>query len=157
MDEKQGARASRTFSSRMFYGPLARMLSWRIDAELVAGRPPEWSRLHAARADYLVSSAFRSELADNWQHVLGVAIGSATASRQALSILRRDRILEAEPRIRDLVKLLRGQQALPAGGVAAAHDLLTDGTGPLYNPVSTTTLSDAVAQIVTRLDPAARP
>jgi hypothetical protein len=156
VDGKQGARASRTFTSRVLYGPLARMLSWRIDAELAAGRPPEWSRLHAVRADQLVSPAFRSELADNWEHVLGVAIGSATASTQARSILRRDRILEAEPRIRELVKLLRGQQALPAGGVASARDLLTDGTGPLYSPVSGTKLSDAVAEVVARLDPAAR-
>jgi hypothetical protein len=157
MDSKRGARTSLTLRSRVLDRPLARLLSGRLDAELAAGRPPEWSRLHAARADRLISRTFRTELAGNWDHVLGVALGDAAASGQVRAILRRSRIAEAEPRIRELINLLLGPQSLPVGGIASAHMLLTDGTGPLYSSISTTSLSDAVAEVVARLDPALPP
>jgi hypothetical protein len=157
VDSKHGAHAPATLRTRLLDRPLARLLAWRLDAELAAGRPPEWSRLHAARADRLASQPFRTELADNWNHVLDVALKEAAASSTARSMLRQDRIAAAEPRIRELITLLLGPQPLPAGGIASARQLLTDGTGPLYSSVSTTSLSDAVAEIVARLDPAIPP
>ena len=136
---------------------LARLLSGRLDGELAAGRPPEWSRLHAARADRLVSLPFRAELADNWDHVLDIATGRAAGSRNARAVLRRDRVAEAAPQIRELTASLRAPQPVTARGVASARQLLTDGTGPVYSPISTTILSEAVADAVARLDPALRP
>lgn len=134
---------------------LARLKSTRLDRELVAGRPPEASRLHAARADRLVSASFRAELADNWEHVLQVATGR-TSPGHGRFVLRYERIIEAEPQIRELVNLLRAPLAGPACGVAAASLLLSDGTGPLYSPLpaNKAVLSDAVGSVVSMLDPA---
>jgi hypothetical protein len=132
---------------------LARLQSWRLDKELAAGHPPEWSRLHAARADQLVSPAFRTELADHWDRVGGIATRRVAAPRQGRAILLRDQVAAAEPRILELTALLRAPMPVPARGVAAASQLLTDGTGPLYNPASDIVLANAVAAAVALLTP----
>jgi hypothetical protein len=74
-------------------------------------------------------------------------------------VLRYDRIAEAEPQIQELVNLLRAPLPVHAGGVAAASRLITDGTGPLYNPLLTgeSMLADAVKAVVSMLDPAHPP
>jgi hypothetical protein len=156
-DEPQRARRFFIFRSRVVDRRLARMLSWRLDGELAAGRPPEWSRLHAARADQLVSPPFRTELADNWDRVLGIATGSVTGSGPARRLLRKDPVAEAAPQIRELTTVLRASAPVPARGVASAHRLLTDGTGPLFNQASKTVLSEAVANAIALLDPARPP
>jgi hypothetical protein len=136
---------------------LVRLSSARLDRELAAGSAPESSRLLTMRADLLVSPPFRIELADNWDHLLDVAAGRVTMSPQRRAMLRRERITDAEPQIRELSALLRGLQPVPARGVVSARALLTDGTGPVYSPVSTTVLSDAIANVIAELDPASRP
>jgi hypothetical protein len=158
VDNMQGVRTFVILRSRPVDRLLARLKSARLDQELAAGRPPESSRLHAVRADHLVSSAYRTELADNWDRVLRIATGQ-TPSGQGRYVLSYDRIAEAEPRIRELTTLLRASAPVPANGVAAANLLLTDGTGPLYNVLlaSKTALSDAVAEAVSKLDPAHPP
>lgn len=154
-DNKPGARTFVIFRSRAVDRLLARMKSARLDQELAAGRLPQSSRLHAARADRLVSPSFRNELADNWERVLRIAAGR-TPPGQGRFVLHYDRIAEAEPRIRELADMLRVSGPVPARGVASANLLLTDGMGPLYNPLLTgkTVLSDAVAAAVAMLDPA---
>lgn len=156
VDGSQGARKFLIPRSRVVDRLLAQMLSGRLDRELAAGRPAEWSRLNSARADQLVSLPFRTQLADDWDHVLDVATGRAAMSRNARAVLRRDRVAEAAPRIRELTTALRSPQPVPARGVAAAYLLLTDGTGSVYNGVSTTVLSDAVAGAIALLDPVSR-
>lgn len=132
----------------------SRLLSGRLDSALAAGCAPESSRLHAIRAGHLVSLPFRTELADNWDRVLGIATGCLAASAHRRTVLRQDRVVEAQLRIRELTTLLRVPLPVPARGVASAYLLLTDGTGPLYSPVSTAVLSDEVARAVAQLDPA---
>lgn len=134
-----------------------RLQSRRLDGDLATGKPPEWSRLHAARADQLESLPFRTQLADDWDHVLAIATGRAVASRNARAVLLMGRVAEAEPRIRELTSVLRSGRPVPARGVAAAYLLLTDGTGPLYQSVRETVLSDAVAAAVALLDPGLPP
>jgi hypothetical protein len=157
-DNPQGGRTFPTFRSRTVDRLLARAQSWRLDSELAEGRrPPEWSPLHAVRADYLESPAFRTELADNWDRVLGIATGRVPGTRNSRAVLRRDQVVEAEPQIRELTTLLRSSTPLPARGVASAQLLLTDGTGPLYNCVSDTVLANAVAAAIALFDPAQPP
>jgi hypothetical protein len=133
---------------------LSGLLSWRLDGELAGGSPPEWSRLHAARADHLVSSPFRTELADNWDRLVGIAAGSVPGTASARRLLRKETVVETTPQIRELTALLRAPRPVAARGVASAYRLLTDGTGPLYNADSGTILSDAVANAIVLLDPA---
>jgi hypothetical protein len=154
MDNKRDARTFVILRSHAVDRLFARLKSGRLDQELASGCLPQSSRLHAARADYLVSPSFRTDLADNWEHVLQIATGRASPG-QGRFLLRYDRIAEAEPQIRELTVLLRGPLPVPARGVAAANLLITDGTGPLYNPLLTskTVLADAVAAVVSMLDP----
>jgi hypothetical protein len=132
---------------------LAQLKSARLDRELASDQSNS-SRLHAVRADRLVSASFRTELAGNWEHVLEIATGR-TPPGQGRFVVPYDRVIEAEPQIRELTGLLRGSRPVLARGVAAASLLLTDGTGPLYNRLLTdkTVLSDAVAGVVSMLDP----
>ncbi len=53
--------------------------------------------------------------------------------------------------------MLRAPTPVPARGIASAYLLLTDGTGPLYSPISKIVLSDAIADAVALLDPAQPP
>jgi hypothetical protein len=137
---------------------VARLKSGRLDDELASGGLPQSSRLHAARADQLISPPFRTELADNWEQVLQIAAGKAPPGRGRF-IRHRDRIDEAEPQIRELISALRAPSPVSVRGVAAAKQLLTDGTGPLYNPLITskTALAEAVAVAVSMLDSAHPP
>jgi hypothetical protein len=131
---------------------LVRLRSGRLDVDLAAGGPREWSRLHAMRAEQLESLPFRSELADNWDRVLRIATGKVKGSRNARAVLRTDQIAQAEPQISQLTALLRELRPVPPSGVAAAYVLLTDGTGPVYNPASETDLSTAVTNAIALLN-----
>jgi hypothetical protein len=124
----------------------ARLRSTRLDRELAAGRPPEWSRLHAARAQQIVSLPFRETLASDWERLL---------RRSRAPLPRRDRVAAAAAAIRLLAERLRAPLPVPARGVALANVLLTDGLGPLYNRLSTDSLDEAVSRAAALLDPAA--
>lgn len=156
-DNPEDARTYVILRSRVVDRTFSRLLSSRLDTALAAGRAPETSRLYAARADHLVSQPFRAELADNWDRVVDIATGRQAASAHRRAVLRKDRVVDAQQRIRELTALLRAPMPVPARGVAAAHVLLTDGMGPLYSPVCTATLSDEVARAVAGLGPAPPP
>jgi hypothetical protein len=151
-DAPQRSRSLSVIRLRVADRLLVRLRSGRLDVDLAAGRAPEWSRLHAVRADQLESLSFRTELADNWDRVLGIATGRLAGTRNARAVLRREQIVEAEPQISQLTALLRALRPVPASGVAAAHVLLTDGTGPVYSPLSKTVLSVAVADAIALLN-----
>lgn len=133
---------------------LARMLGSSLDRELAAGRQPESARLLAARADDIVSLRRRRALARNWEHLLEMARrppgpGSARVPP------RRDRIAAAEPEVREMMTRLLAPLPVAAQGVAAVSVLLTDATGPLYNPGNHTPLVTSLRAATERLDPAA--
>ena len=133
---------------------LARLSSSRLDGQLAAGVPPESSPLAAARAERLVSFPMRSALAQHWGDVLARAARPPPAARPPVVPLCRGRIIAARRDIQELLGALSTQLPVPARGVAAANRLLTDGTGPLYNPACTTDLSEAMRKVVELLDPA---
>ena len=86
-----------------------------------------------------------------------------TAGHDALVVARRpalSRIMPSRTRVRaaheELVRLadtLEEPGPVAAGGVAQARLLLTDGTGPLYNAESRTTLVGGAARAVRELRP----
>jgi hypothetical protein len=125
----------------------ARLLSARLDRELAAGRAPERSRLHAARAEHIVSLPFRQTLAEDWERLLW-------PRRRKPRLLHRERVAAAARAIRLLTGELRVPLPVPARGVALASMLITDGCGPLYNPSAKAGLEESVLRAVSFLDPA---
>jgi hypothetical protein len=141
-------------------GALARIYGASLDASLAAGRPPESSRLLAARARDIVSLPRRRSIAGSWEHVLRTARRAQRAGRAgshppagAVPVCA-DRVVAAEPAIRDLMNRLAAPLPVPARGVAMARVLLTDGTSPVYNRHAVVALADAVAAAAAQLDPA---
>jgi hypothetical protein len=145
---------------RLGDGVLASVFGASLDASLAAGCPPESSRLLAARARDIVSLRRRRSIADSWEHVLRVARRARgaghTGSRAAAVAVPvcADRVVAAEPAIRDLMSRLAAPLPVPARGVAMARVLLTDATSPVYNRRAGVTLGDAVAAAAAELDPA---
>jgi hypothetical protein len=143
---------------RLGDGLLASVFGASLDASLAAGCPPESSRLLAARARDIVSLRKRSSIAGSWEHLLRVArrAQQGTGPRAITTAVPvcADRILAAEPAIRDLMNRLATRLPVPARGVAMARVLLTDATSPVYNRRARVALSDALAAAAAQLDPA---
>jgi hypothetical protein len=138
----------RRFADRV----LSRAFGASLDRRLAAGCPPETALLLAARAQDIVSMRARQAMAADWDHLLRVARFSQ--SRSPLVPLRGRAIVAAEPAIRELMRALINPLPVRAQGVAMATILLTDATGPVYNPHSPVTLAAALDAAITQLDPA---
>jgi len=78
----------------------------RLDSDLAAGRSPETSSRHAARARGLVSPRMRDALASNWEHLLSIAHAPSGGLSHRAPI-QRERVHRAEPEIRELIAALR--------------------------------------------------
>ena len=139
-------------SCRITDRALARAFGSQLDRHLAAGRSPESARLLAARAQDLVSPVTRQELADSWEHLLDRA-RRAPAPTLGRMALHRDRIVAAEPEVREIAACLRTPLPVAAAGVAAASVLLTDGAGPVYNRRARPGLRDALRLAIAQLDP----
>lgn len=131
---------------------LARARALRLDRDLAAGRPPEASWLLAARAQDLVAVRTRQVLAGDWEHLLRVA-RRPVPQHSPLAAIRRDRVIAAEPDIREMVTRLLAPLPVGARGVATASNLLGDGAGPLYNRASRRDLAADVRRATAQLDP----
>jgi hypothetical protein len=141
-------------------GILARVFGASLDTLLAVGCAPESSRLLTARARQLVSLPERRSVARSWEHLLRVAQRApqrrATGSLSAAAAVpvRAERIVPAEPAIRDLVDRLSAPLPVPARGVAMARLLLSDATGPVYSRRSRADLTAEVEAAAAQLDPA---
>jgi hypothetical protein len=98
-------------------------------------------------------------MAGNWEHVLRAARRAQRARRvgsrapAAAVPVRAERVVAAEPAIRDLMNRLAAPLPVPARGVAMARVLLTDATSPVYNSRAGIALGEAVAAAAAELDP----
>jgi hypothetical protein len=135
---------------RVRYRLQARLLASPLDRQLAAGQAPEASAVLAARARRLVTPATRRALARDIEHLLERA-GQHSGPRRAVRT-RLDAVA-AGPGLRQACSLLRTPFPAGARGVAMLSVLLTDGTGPLYNPHSPVLLADAVRDAVNELGP----
>jgi hypothetical protein len=131
----------------------ARLLGASLDRRLAAGCPPESSPLLAARAQHIVALRSRRRLARNWENLLRTARRGPGAHHMAVSVCGKH-IAAAEPRVRELVRLVTAPLPVTARGVALAAAPLTDATGPVYNPRSRVSLADALDAAIAQLDPA---
>ncbi len=130
------------------------LASWHgfsLDARLAAGALPEGDRLLAARAGVLVGLPRRQKLARDWGRLARMA--SERPAPRARIPLRRDRIVAAEPEIRQLQDSLRAALPVPVRGVAMASRLLCDAAGPVYSRRSPVDLRAALVDATHQMDP----
>jgi hypothetical protein len=134
---------------------LARWRSLTLDSQLAGGAAAEDRRLRLVRARQLMSTHTREKLAARWETVLTGALDPQPPrpSRGAAIPVQRRHIAAAQWEIRSLIEALRAGLAGPARGAAMANLLLTDGTGPVYNPAEAHRLQRAVLFAADQLDP----
>ena len=131
---------------------IVRWRSLALDSQLAAGLSPDDERLRAMRADALVTPKCRRRLAKRYEALVGEA-RRGPAFPDPRQPLARRRILAAEDELGRLAQALRSPLPVPARGVALASLLLTDGTGPVYNPLSQRSLNEALRDSIRYLDP----
>ncbi len=130
----------------------ARARSLTLDTELAEGRAPDTARLRLVRAEMLASPRARRALAGDWELVLARS-ARPRHGRPARIPLQSQQVRAAEAGIRRLVGALRAGGSVNVRGVAMANLLLTDGTGPLYNPARSADLRGDVSAALDHLDP----
>lgn len=152
LTDSRGAGLLAARSCRIADRLLARAFGFRLDCRLAAGDSPDSSRLLAARAQDLVSAATREALAESWDHLLRKARRTPPPGDGVMTACR-DRVVAAEPEVRELIAHLRTALPVTARGVAAASMLLKDGAGPVYYRRAPTDLRDALRLATAHLDP----
>jgi hypothetical protein len=137
-------------------GLLTRLAAWllspRLDRELAAGASPDEGEWRALRAYFLVRPAVRRQLALRLANVVDEATGLGAEHPLGVPVRRRV-VREAADLIRALIDRLTMPAPVPARGMALVHQLLTDGSGPLYAPTSPEPLEMAIRQALDALDP----
>jgi hypothetical protein len=123
-----------------------------LDKKLSSGAAPESTLLLASRADSLSTSRARREIAFGWLNLLQKS--RRASARNPLAPLCRRRVIEAQDAILRVVDALEVELPVPARGVAMACELLTDGLGPIYNPMNSQDLRARLAEVAENLDPA---
>ena len=124
----------------------------RLDRALASGTPPEASAALALRAQQLTEPESRGSIARALRRVLREA---QQGSRPALGRIMpsRTRVRAAREELSRLADALDDPGPVAAGGVAQALLLLTDGTGPLYNPDSRASLCAGALRAASELRP----
>ena len=125
---------------------LARLLGPSLDRELALGLPPWRGGPRAARARFIVSQAGRRQLIRGWNRLLDLA-HRPPSGRSARGPVCRRALAGAEQDVRTMLGVLAAQRPITSRGAAMARALLTDGTGPLYNPRSSRDLAGEVRDV----------
>jgi hypothetical protein len=131
---------------------LARLLAPRLDRQLAAGRSPESYPLLALRAQRLARPRMRHELAACLERMLREA-RRRRRPMEPLPLVDLDAVRSVEDELAALVEQLEAPVPLPARGIAIVHELVTDGSGPLYRRRSRESLARQVKSAADALDP----
>jgi hypothetical protein len=137
---------------------LARLRARRLDLALAEGAPPEQNAAVALRARRLIDPSNRRSMAETLRRMLRESREDYWISHAHVPPCRA-RVRAASEQLDDLADALSRPGPVAVHGVAEALILLTDGSGPLYNPGSRASLS-ALATEATgdlRLSAAPRP
>ena len=118
---------------------LARWRSHTLDEELAGGVPPESSPAVALRARRLIDPGERRCIADGLRRLVREARQGPARSRVRVAACW-TRVAAASEELDELADVLSSPGPVAVHGVAEALLLLTDGTGPLYNPESRVSL-----------------
>ncbi len=122
----------------------------RLDRELASGANPDSDPLLQARARHLLSRDAREQIASTIDRILRPSDRAALYSARVP--VCSPAVREAEPALAMLADRLRAYFSIDAQGVAKAQILLTDGSGPLYNPNSTSDVNSAAHGALAALD-----
>jgi hypothetical protein len=130
----------------------ARLRARALDRALAAGKPSESEPAVALRARRLTEISKRAELARTLSQVVNRARqASSTASPHVQVPIARRAVLGATDELSELASELVAPGPVGAGGVAQVQLLISDGTGPLYNPNSRVDLPTAVRRAIEAL------
>jgi hypothetical protein len=135
---------------RLRHRLVARWRAARLDRALAAGTPPEASAALALRAQRLIEPERRHCIALALRRVLHE--GSRPRRTQVVSSAAP--LAAAVDPLGLLADTLDEPGPVSAQGVAQALLLLTDGTGPLYNPRASVSLPASAARATRALRPA---
>ena len=127
---------------------LIRLRAFGLDHDLAAGASPEASFALALRAQMLVRTRHRHDLAGAANRVLAMASQPSLSSRPRVPVCG-DRVRDCWEEFEDLIRRLRAPGPVPAQGMAKAGVLLTDAGGPLYHRANA---SDLRAQVRDAVD-----
>ena len=130
----------------------ARWRPRRLDHALAGGVPPEASTALALRAHELTELERRQSIAGAIRRVIREAREGASFAPARIRP-ERSRVAAASAELSALADTLAEPGPVAATGVAQAWILLTDGTGPLYNPYSRTSLRTGAARASRDLRP----
>jgi hypothetical protein len=130
----------------------ARWYPRRLDRALAGGVPPEANTALALRAQELTELERRRSIAGAIRRVIREAREGALLAPARIRPDRR-RVAAASAELSALADTLAEPGPVAATGVAQAWILLTDGTGPLYNPYSRTSLCAGAARAARELRP----
>ena len=110
---------------------LVHLRASRLDKDLAAGAPPGASRALALRAEMLVRTQHRRDLADSAGRVLAAATQPTFSGRPRVPVCR-DRVRDCSEEFEELIRLLLAAGPVPAQDVAKVSVLLANAKGPLY-------------------------
>jgi hypothetical protein len=134
-----------------------RLVAWlstrSLDTALASGTPAEADAALALRARRLTTLPRRRKVALAIRHLIREAEGAVAPARLRVSPVP-DRVSAASRELRLLAKKLAEPTPVSARGVAETLLLLTDGTGPLYNPRNEGSVRDSAANAAAHLSPA---
>ncbi len=117
----------------------------RLDRALAAGTPEDTSPALALRAQTLVSPEVGDALGDQLRRIVRDVDQPPGGAKMRIEPSR-EQVLAAEQDLRRLASRLQSPRRSKAAGVAKVMLLLTDGTGPLYDRSTGTSLSGAVRE-----------
>ena len=113
---------------------LARVRARSLDERLLAGAPPEESRLLLARSAEVLDPHNRSEVARALREMLDAAEHARRNFMRAQLRLREFDLVQSRSLIRDLADALEGNAPVNARGVILADRLVRDGNSPMFWP-----------------------
>jgi hypothetical protein len=131
---------------------VARLRPRSLDRALARGTPPEANAALALRAQRLTEPDRRRTIADALRRILREAQEGRRPTFGRI-VPSRAWVTGAREELTELADTLEDPGPVAAGGVAQAWLLLTDGTGPLYNPSSRMPLGAGAARARRELRP----
>jgi hypothetical protein len=137
---------------RIRWALLARWHAETLDRALAAGVGSDAGPLTAVRADQLTTRRSRHQLADGLERVRRDAT-SDLSGWTAVVTPDRYEVAAATPELAALERRLRDAGRIEAAGAAMVRLLLTDGTGPLYDPVGAGSLARHLRAVAGALGP----